>query len=216
VTARLRDEKRSAGDRCAGEHSRQLQVPGPRARRSAESAALTLPPLGRTTPFPRRPAAQTAGRHRRLPMRRIHWRALAGYRRKRRHPHLQIEIRGEHETAWKPLHENLQERYYSWDSTAYPDGKYRVRVTASDCSGEHTRAVSHQFARKRTVSDRQYGSRDKRADRCGTDRKNRRALPRQGRAERARQGEYSVNAATESSGAHTLLTDSQNTITASR
>ena len=30
-----------------------------------------------------------------------------------------IEIRGEHETAWKPLHENLQERYYSWDSTAF-------------------------------------------------------------------------------------------------
>ncbi|MEO8049993.1 MAG: hypothetical protein ABI833_06210 [Acidobacteriota bacterium] len=43
-----------------------------------------------------------------------------------------IEIRGEHETTWKPLHENLRERYYSWDSTAYPDGKYRVRVTASD------------------------------------------------------------------------------------
>ena len=43
-----------------------------------------------------------------------------------------IEIRGEHETTWKPLHENLRERYYSWDSTAYPDGKYRVRITASD------------------------------------------------------------------------------------
>jgi sugar lactone lactonase YvrE len=43
-----------------------------------------------------------------------------------------IEIRGEHETAWKPLYESLREHYYSWDSTAYPDGKYRVRVTASD------------------------------------------------------------------------------------
>jgi len=43
-----------------------------------------------------------------------------------------IEIRGENETSWKPLRENLRERYYSWDSTAYPDGKYRVRVTASD------------------------------------------------------------------------------------
>lgn len=43
-----------------------------------------------------------------------------------------IEIRGENETAWKPLRENLRERYYSWDSTAFPDGKYRVRVTASD------------------------------------------------------------------------------------
>lgn len=43
-----------------------------------------------------------------------------------------IEIRGENETVWKPLRENLRERYYSWDSTAFPDGKYRVRVTASD------------------------------------------------------------------------------------
>jgi hypothetical protein len=43
-----------------------------------------------------------------------------------------LEIRGENETAWKPLRENLRERFYSWDSTAYPDGKYRVRVTASD------------------------------------------------------------------------------------
>ena len=43
-----------------------------------------------------------------------------------------IEIRGDSETAWKPLRENLRERFYSWDSTAYPDGKYRVRVTASD------------------------------------------------------------------------------------
>lgn len=43
-----------------------------------------------------------------------------------------IEIRGENETVWKPLRDNLRERYYSWDSTAFPDGKYRVRVTASD------------------------------------------------------------------------------------
>ena len=26
----------------------------------------------------------------------------------------------------------MREHYYSWDSTAYPDGQYRVRVTASD------------------------------------------------------------------------------------
>jgi hypothetical protein len=43
-----------------------------------------------------------------------------------------LEIRGESETGWKPMRDNLRERYYSWDSTGYPDGKYRVRVTASD------------------------------------------------------------------------------------
>ena len=43
-----------------------------------------------------------------------------------------IEIRGEGETTWKLLRENIRERYYSWDSTSFADGKYYLRVTASD------------------------------------------------------------------------------------
>jgi sugar lactone lactonase YvrE len=43
-----------------------------------------------------------------------------------------VEIRGANETEWKPLKERLSEKYYSWDSTAFPDGDYRIRVTASD------------------------------------------------------------------------------------
>ena len=43
-----------------------------------------------------------------------------------------VEIRGEGETAWKTLKENLREKYFSWDSTSFPDGEYRIRVTASD------------------------------------------------------------------------------------
>ncbi len=43
-----------------------------------------------------------------------------------------VEIRGANETAWKPLRDKVRERYLSWDSTAYPDGKYVLRVTASD------------------------------------------------------------------------------------
>jgi hypothetical protein len=43
-----------------------------------------------------------------------------------------IEIRGENEKNWKTLKTGLHERYYSFDSTAFPDGDYRVRVTASD------------------------------------------------------------------------------------
>lgn len=45
-----------------------------------------------------------------------------------------VEIRGEGETGWKLLKEGLHERYYSWDSTAFPDGKYYLRVTASDAT----------------------------------------------------------------------------------
>jgi hypothetical protein len=43
-----------------------------------------------------------------------------------------VEIRGDGETAWKLLKDGIREKYYSWDSTAFPDGKYYLRVTASD------------------------------------------------------------------------------------
>jgi sugar lactone lactonase YvrE len=43
-----------------------------------------------------------------------------------------VEIRGIHESEWKPLKDKLTEKYYSWDSTAFPDGQYVLRVTASD------------------------------------------------------------------------------------
>jgi hypothetical protein len=43
-----------------------------------------------------------------------------------------VEIRGEGETTWKLLKDGIRERYYSWDSTAFPDGKYYLRVTGSD------------------------------------------------------------------------------------
>jgi sugar lactone lactonase YvrE len=43
-----------------------------------------------------------------------------------------VEIRGLKEKEWKLLKDKLTEKYYSWDSTAFPDGEYRIRVTASD------------------------------------------------------------------------------------
>jgi len=46
-----------------------------------------------------------------------------------------VEIRGENEKEWKPLKEKMAEKYYSWDSTAFPDGEYRLRITASDAPG---------------------------------------------------------------------------------
>jgi ligand-binding sensor domain-containing protein len=43
-----------------------------------------------------------------------------------------VEIRGASETDWKLLKDKISEKYLSWDSTAFPDGEYRLRVTASD------------------------------------------------------------------------------------
>jgi len=43
-----------------------------------------------------------------------------------------LEIRGVSESNWKLVRDKIREHYYSWDSTAFPDGKYLLRVTASD------------------------------------------------------------------------------------
>ena len=46
-----------------------------------------------------------------------------------------VEIKGAAETEWKLLKDKVTERYLSFDSTAFPDGEYRIRVTASDAPG---------------------------------------------------------------------------------
>jgi hypothetical protein len=46
--------------------------------------------------------------------------------------HYSVEIRGKNETAWKPLKKELSIRQFSWDSSAFPDGEYVLRVSATD------------------------------------------------------------------------------------
>ena len=46
-----------------------------------------------------------------------------------------VEIRGASETEWKLLKDRVAEKYISWDSTAFPDGEYHLRITASDAPG---------------------------------------------------------------------------------
>ena len=46
-----------------------------------------------------------------------------------------VEIRGKKENNWQTLKDKLQDRFYAFDSTAFPDGDYVVRVTASDAPG---------------------------------------------------------------------------------
>ncbi len=43
-----------------------------------------------------------------------------------------VEIRGVKESGWKLLKDAVKEKYLSFDSTAFPDGEYVIRVTASD------------------------------------------------------------------------------------
>jgi hypothetical protein len=46
-----------------------------------------------------------------------------------------VEIRGKGESAWRLLKDKLQDRYFAFDSSAFPDGGYVLRVTASDEPG---------------------------------------------------------------------------------
>ena len=43
-----------------------------------------------------------------------------------------VYYRGESETQWKLLKDKLDQKFYSWDSTALPDGAYYLRIVASD------------------------------------------------------------------------------------
>ncbi len=43
-----------------------------------------------------------------------------------------VEIRGVKESGWKLLKDNVKDKLFSWDTAAFPDGEYVLRVTASD------------------------------------------------------------------------------------
>jgi outer membrane protein assembly factor BamB len=45
-----------------------------------------------------------------------------------------VYFRGENETEWKLLKDKLELRFYSWDSTALPDGAYYLKIVATDGS----------------------------------------------------------------------------------
>jgi WD40 repeat protein len=109
------------------------KFPAPSTSSTSTAQTLTLPPLGRNHPASTLTLAELSGISPALTWTKgqIGARWLAGddngdtllYK---------LEIRGVNETGWKLLKDKIHERYYSWDSSAFPDGKYVIRVTASD------------------------------------------------------------------------------------
>ena len=43
-----------------------------------------------------------------------------------------VEIKGVKDSTWNLLKADVKDKYLSWDATAFPDGEYEIRVTASD------------------------------------------------------------------------------------
>ncbi len=46
-----------------------------------------------------------------------------------------VEIKNTHDSAWRMLKDKLEDRFYAFDTTAFPDGQYVIRITASDLPG---------------------------------------------------------------------------------
>ncbi|MGD0500054.1 MAG: hypothetical protein ABSC23_16645 [Bryobacteraceae bacterium] len=111
------------------------KFPAPSASPIAPQQTLTLPPLGRhAAPIAPPPSAETGATVTPAMLLAKGW---IGARWLASDPNgdsmmYTVEIRGAAESEWKPLKEKLAEKYCSWDSTAFPDGEYRIRVTASD------------------------------------------------------------------------------------
>jgi outer membrane protein assembly factor BamB len=45
-----------------------------------------------------------------------------------------VYFRGENEQEWKLLKDNLEQKFYSWDTTTLPDGAYYLKILASDAA----------------------------------------------------------------------------------
>ncbi len=100
----------------------------------ALSSSLTLPPLGKS--HPQNSSAPSSADSGNSPA--LNWsKGMIGARWLSTDDNgdiltFKLEIRGVNETGWKLVKDKIRDHYYSWDSTAFPDGKYVVRVTASD------------------------------------------------------------------------------------
>jgi hypothetical protein len=109
------------------------KFPAPANPAAAANPALTLPPLGRNRPPSSSAPSTDSGTSPTMTWSKgqIGARWLAGDDNGDTLI-FKLEIRGVGESAWKLLKDKIREHYYSWDSTAFPDGKYVIRVTASD------------------------------------------------------------------------------------
>jgi outer membrane protein assembly factor BamB len=65
-----------------------------------------------------------------------------------------VYFRGENETDWKLLKDKLEQKFYSWDSTAMPDGAYYLKIVATDSlSNPPAEALTTERESERFVVD---------------------------------------------------------------
>jgi len=65
-----------------------------------------------------------------------------------------VYFRGENETDWKLLKDKLEQKFYSWDSTAMPDGAYYLKIAGTDAtSNPPAEALATERESERFVVD---------------------------------------------------------------
>jgi hypothetical protein len=65
-----------------------------------------------------------------------------------------VYFRGENESNWKLLKDKLEQKFYSWDSTAMPDGAYYLKIVATDAtSNPPAQALTAERESERFVVD---------------------------------------------------------------
>jgi hypothetical protein len=65
-----------------------------------------------------------------------------------------VYFRGENETDWKLLKDKLEQKFYSWDSTAMPDGAYYLKIVATDAiSNPPAQALTTERESERFIVD---------------------------------------------------------------
>ncbi|HJZ96197.1 MAG TPA: hypothetical protein VKE70_06805, partial [Candidatus Solibacter sp.] len=108
------------------------KFPAPPAPAITLTPTLVLPPIGKRASAPSAPSE--------IPPAMSYAKGWVGARWAASDPNgdaliFTVEIKGANESEWKLLKDKVSEKYLSWDSTAFPDGEYRLRVTASDAPG---------------------------------------------------------------------------------
>lgn len=108
------------------------RFPAPTTQMSASPKTLSLAPLGKRSRstgvvLDTTPSSPTL----------TYAKGMAGVRWLATDPNgdnleFRVEIKGSGETAWKLLRDRVRERFLTFDTTAFPDGEYSIRVLASD------------------------------------------------------------------------------------
>jgi sugar lactone lactonase YvrE len=57
--------------------------------------------------------------------------------------HFSVYYRGENEHEWKLLKDKLDQKFFSWDTTALPDGAYYLKIAASDAPSNPPAVALH-------------------------------------------------------------------------